>query len=1171
MYLNGVEINGFKSFGDRKYIEFDRGITSIVGPNGSGKSNILDAVIWVLGELSYKNIRAKESQDVIYSGKKNINRAEVSLHINNEDRYLPIDNDKVKITRRLSKDNESEYLINDMKVRLRDVLELFTDTGIGKSAYSIIGQGKVERIINSNPKELRSIIEEAAGIKKIQLKRTDGIKNLKDVEDKLSKVELVLNEVRENRNNIEKQAVITRKYLNLKNDRDVLNKSINLTELKHFENLIEEYKIKLEKAKQNLHNFTADFEAKESRINEIENEKFSLSEEISKLNSDNSILKSIIDDEQLEKVKLTEELKHDVTEKGRLEEEISQDNRKIDEKNDEIEKNVIEENKLRETIDRIKKDKEEYEIKLNQLTDERDILNNEVNVKIDLIKEKEIEKIRLIADVETAIKKKKASLSEIMELKKELDILNENSKANSEEELFFLTKKNNKEEVLKNVSNNLEKVENLISDISVDINKLSTQISTCEYDKKITFSKLEALEKTQENNEGFYESVKKVLNSGIKGINGALISLIKFDSKFIKIFETSAVGNLQDIVVDNSETAKEAIEFLKNNKYGRASFIPLDNIKANKKYFDVKRDKVYGILSDLLSYEKKYKNAIDFAFGNILVVEDIDTAIAINKENIFAGNIVTLSGDTINKTGRMTGGEYSKSNIGQIISRKKEIEEYKDKYSNIEKDLQKLTKERDEKISKLENLEDEVDKLSDKEEELNKELKAINESYEEVKSKAKKLINEISKLKIDIEDEERYYNNYEEKISQSESEETKLNKYIDSINNDIKEEKSKIEIIDEKILKLNEKFSDIRVQFLNSEDKIKNISDNRIKIKNDISEITSLLSSKKEKLEAIHLRIENNSERNSFLEESIKNKLEQYRSENKDIEALAEKEKELLEEERTLLKDKSNIETYMLRAKDEVEKNISTLKKFDEDILSIREELEKLEHIEADIFDTSKLKSNKEKYRRLSIEVDNFGNVNLLAIDEFNRLNEKYEFMCKERDDIVISRKSLLNLIEELDIQILDEFNKAYNVINENFNKMCSETIDNTEGRLELINMDSLENAGIEIIVKFKNKKRQTLSLLSGGEKSMVAVSFIMAIFMYKPSPFTFLDEIEAALDKKNIVKLINKLKEFTDKSQFIMITHNDQTMYESDRIIGISMDKNIGISQVQYLNFNDR
>ena len=1166
MYLKAVEINGFKSFGEKVYIDFNRGITSIVGPNGSGKSNILDAVLWVLGEQSYKNIRAKESQDVIFSGgkeKKATTKAEVSLIIDNSDRYLDFDNDIVKITRRIHITGENEYLINDSKSRLKEIGNLFLDTGIGKTAYSVIGQGKVERIINSSPKEIKNIIEEAAGIKKLQANRLEAQKNLGNIEVNLDKVEFILNETRENKNKIEKQAELAQKYIDLKDEKSSLAKGIYITELEQKEkNLVENEDIKV-KSEEECSILQEKFDKTLNRLTTIDLEKEEVKKQKILIDSRNKELKDVISTKETEQAVTRERLDNFKKDKLLKEEYSLHLENKIEKKLEEINILIAKKEELSKNILEMEAANKEFERKINELEAIKVEKTDLIESRNKKIRDLELEKQLSSNEIENNERKLKSSLDEVEILKKELDEITKKEIANNEEKDLLNSQIKAKQEELTKTEERNEFLVNQLSEISKTINKLSQDIREYEYQEKTSSGKLEALIRMEESNEGFFKSVKEVLNSGISGIDGVLISLIKFDDKLAKAIEAAVSGNLQDIIVEDKEVAKKCIAFLTERKLGRASFLALDTIKVSRREFKGNMPGVLGLAADLVSAEDKYKKVVDFVFGGLLIVENIDVATDILNKNLFAGNIVTVNGELVSSRGRITGGENQKSSINQIFERKKEIKVLEEKVSNLKSKIVEESKRREDLSIKLENYENEIDKIDSLEDSIRKKMELLKKDFENLSEKSERISKELRNIKFNIDDAEKYKTSYQDRINSSVSNIEEIEKHINSLRKDLEADELTLKETLANIDELNKQFSDTRIIFLNNKNSIEQYERDIISKENENSD----LKEEKEKNSNVVMELSQNIEELEKNEEQLQKEIEEhikiYNSENRDIEVLNERENNLSNEERELSKDKSKLETDLLHSNDRLEKITEVIEKIKTDIENINEKLTELTDVTAKAVEVEKLKSSKDYLRSLENKINNFGDVNLLAINEFKELKEKYDYLARERDDVVKSRKQVMDLIQEIDERIHEDFHTTYENINENFNKMCEETIRNTEGRLNIINPEDFDNCGIEIFVKFKNKKKQPLSLLSGGEKSMVAIAFIMAIFMYKPSPFTFLDEIEAALDEKNTKNLLGKLRDFTDKSQFILITHNKETMKESDSIFGVTMNKEIGISKI--------
>lgn len=1166
MYLKGVEIYGFKSFGERIKIDFEGGITSIVGPNGSGKSNILDAILWVLGEQSYKNIRAKESKDVIFSGgdkKKPANSAEVSLYIDNRDKFFPINEDTAKITRKLYLNGENEYLVNDRRVRLKDINDMFMDTGVGKSAYSVIGQGKVERIISSSKKEVKEIIEEAAGVKKFQQRKNESEKKLENVSNEVEKIELVLNETGENRAKIKKQAERAMAFLELKNERDSINKGLTVYDLEKNREFLERTNEKITGMIEGLSNLEKNKRENKGELLKISTERANLKIFIESTLDKNEELKTLINNFEREKARLAERqeaYKRDIADKK---ERLTLSKEKSVRAEEYLKKLAEEKEKIQTDIKSGETDFSKYENEIEKRDKEKAEIERDIEVKKRQVLDFEVEKLQLLNDIESSSRRVKGSNSKISSLKEEIAEVEERIKSNKE--LLETAEKNKteKERKLEETEERQQICEKQISEISINTNKISEILRRDENEENRNRVKYDSLVRFEENNDGFFKGVKEILNCGLKGVNGALISLISIPEYLEKAVESAIPGNLQDIVVDDSNVAKKCIEILKERKVGRASFLALDTIKTfSRKEFPV-YDGIIGRASELISFNKRYQKVIDMILGNLMIVKDIDTAVSITKKNLYSGNIVTLGGELISGSGRITGGESKNSAITQMFERRKEMKRLETLLGELTKRITENRELLDGYSKKLENLENEIYQIDVQEESLRKNIKLYTEEYESLKQKDEKLNKNRNMFIQEKEEEEQYAREYEKRIANSNLGKENIEKVTKELKEKIDSDTLVLQNLNGEIKNLNDEFADIKIKFLNSKDRLVQLESEREKSISEKDEIEKEISFIENNVERLEKEIEKSGELLKETEESREKKQAEYERENRELQISKEKEALLEIKEKELTGIIRDFETQEYRESEKLKSEREKVIQFGEKILALEDTLSQLDSIEAKEVAELNYREMSDRARNLTNKLKDFETVNLLAVEEFKELDKKYEFIKAQKDDLEKSRQSLLEIIDEISKAIEERFHDAYENINKNFNLMCMETIDNSEGNLVLSNEDSYENCGVEIYVKFKNKKRQSLTLLSGGEKSMVAIAFIMAIFMYKPSPFTFLDEIEAALDEKNTKKLIGKLKEFTDKSQFIMITHNKETMKSSDTLFGVTMNKKIGISKI--------
>ncbi|MGL4254257.1 MAG: chromosome segregation protein SMC [Fusobacteriaceae bacterium] len=1170
MHLKAVEIYGFKSFGERIYIEFDRGLTSIVGPNGSGKSNIMDAVLWVLGEQSYKNIRAKDSSDVIFSGNgKNSNYAEVSLIIDNSDGYFSGENSEVKITRKILKNGDNEYYINGSRSRLKDINSMFLDTGIGKSAYSVIGQGKVERIISSSNREIKGIIEEAAGIKKFQIRKQESLKNLKSLNDELEKIELVVKQVEDSKNTLEKQCKKAKEFLGIKEEKEKLQKAILSYDYNEKKERFEKLTCEEIKTVELIDKLEKSLEKNSQEFSENEYEREILVEKIEGNLTKNSELKEKIEIGEREKARAGERIesfKREQEEKeryiGKIQEKIKSHENVVSHLSQELEK-------YKTKLQELSSSNNKYSHEIELLEKEKRNREIEVESKKRKIMELEVERLKVVNDIENSERRAKTTRIKLQTLNEDMSAQKVKVQENSQSVKEYLEKVAESEKKVEEIFQRTTFLENKISETSMEINRLSEKTRENDYEEKRSSIKLQNIIRLEESNEGLYKGVKEVLNEKIPGVLGIVANVMNIPEGLEKAIEAAIPGNLQDIVTDSSITAKKCIELLKMKKAGRASFLALDTIKVyeQKKEF-VKKEGVLGIGSQLITAEPQYKKIVDFLLGNLLIVDSVDRGLEILKKNQHSGNVVTVSGELLSARGRITGGENQNSPLSQMLERKREKQNLISLLENLREKQKEINLQQEKSKKYLEKLEGEIFHIDALEEENRKNLKGLKDELEDYQLKLEKNQRELQILESDYHEESSYIEEFQKRITQSRDSKENTDQIISKMKDEVgNQEKENIDT-QEKIRVKKEEYSDIRILYLNNENRIEQLKDEVEKIVKEKLEFIRELTQEEDKRTQIILNIKKCNEKIVDIEIEIKNFTEIYERENSEINGMKLRINELSQWERKLIEERKELESNYLKNKDKHSKEIEMTERLKNELETITQELELLVNTESLEILKEEYEKIKSTFKNLEFKLKNFETVNLLAIDEFELLNKKYLDLTSQYKDMNESRKKLLSMLDEISGEIERKFREAYGEISTNFNNMCRDVLQNSEGKLLLTEGETIEDSGIDIVVRFKNKKQQSLSLFSGGEKSMVAIAFIMAIFMYKPSPFTFLDEIEAALDDKNTRKLINKLKEFTDRSQFILITHNKETMKESDTIFGVTMNKEIGISKIVPVKF---
>lgn len=1144
MYLKGLELNGFKSFSSKVYLDFTKGITAIVGPNGSGKSNILDAILWVLGEQSYKSIRAKESQDVIFSGGKNIkarSTASVSLYIDNSDRYLEKDVDEIIIKRSITRDGTNTYSINDERVRLKDISSLLMDTGIGKQAYSVIGQGKVEKIISSSSLELKEIIDEAAGIKKAKTEKAQAIKRLEFVENEIEKIELVENELKNRVEQLSEQSKKAYVYNNYTKNLNVLKYQIygfyNTFFEKENENLekdlckLFENKYDLEKEsedlKTNIDNIQENIKEDENKISDF----FEFEKETNKKLQE-------LKDKKLDLTLKKEQFNIDVKNKNEQHEKLNLllEKLKVDILNIESEEKVLND-KLEESENKSKKLEENIEkinVEKQNIKDRTTFLNES-------IKDLELEKFKAenkLSDLSQRIKvaknrnitvneEKSQALEKLENLKKEFNFENISEKEIED----FEALKSEEEKLIKNRREKQENLENL----SI---------------------KIRALKNSLENSEAMSSTIKYLNKVALndKDYIGPFVNQINVDSKYHLAISTIARVSLNDIIVKDLKTAKKYVNILKEKKIGTCSFLPVNDLYYKK--LDKKNMGSYVYARDCVkntSGLKEVDRIIEYVFSNTVITETVDEAVELAKN--YKERIVSLTGDVISPSGRLTGG-YVNTKIDEtlkvkenLLNLEKEYKKHKEEYEKHDKNLSELNL----KISNMQNkINEEKQKLQ--EFETNKNL----------------YLREISTYDFEINDNNEFIAQSEKQIEESKEIIKNCNLEIIKDSDELKDLKVKLDLLSENnedILELsklnvekavlNEKRSNVLKEKMQ-----KNSEKEQYDKEN--SELLDFLNNKDKIYENIKLDIENFDKNIDKIDLENKESKEKIEFLYKNISKLNEQKEKLVKQKNDKDLENLNMLNIYENKKQVYMQNLNELEKYGQKLEEVLEfEAEILTDINYEkIEDISKAKILEKKMAVVEKSRSNLGPVNLSSIEEFESEDKRYRKLLNDKFDLLRSKDGINDLLKDIDEQIIIKFDLAIKEISNNFEYMCRELLNGAKGKVLIQDPDDLINTGIELSVKYKNKPEQSLSLLSGGEKSMLAVSFIMAIFMYKPSPFTFFDEVEAALDENNTKKLIELLSRF-DNSQFILITHNKETMKGADRLYGVTMNKEVGQSLI--------
>ena len=1182
MYLKRIEIHGFKSFANKIVLDFHEGITGIVGPNGSGKSNVADAVRWVLGEQSAKQLRGGNMQDVIFAGtqiRKPQGFAYVAITLDNSDHSLDISYEEITVSRRIYRSGESEYMINGSACRLKDISELFFDTGIGKDGYSIIGQGQVEKILSGKAEDRRELFDEAAGITKYKRRKLLAEKKLENERENLIRVKDILSELSRQVGPLEEQSKTARKYLDLREELKYhdINIFVNETDKLRQESVktSEQEVIALE----DLERLNKDLEALNKRYEELDGA-------VQKLDEDIDSVKSHINDTNLEisdyegKVALyTEQINYNQQNERNIELRLHDMSLDIEKKNNEI-------IKYRDDIESLNKKLEQQNALIEKFEDEiiskntfisdveKDISNNKSEILKSLNEKSSL--LTRNQKYETLIEQIRIRKSEAAQ--KIIDIKTSESKIRSEfdserQKLFKLREeeKRNKEK--------LDEILKQIREKSLEINEKNNNLSRLQKENQHYSAKLESLKNIAEKYEGYGTSVKRIMENNSfsqKGVHGVVAEIIKTEKKYEIAIETALGGRIQNIVTDTEETAKDLIEYLKKNKFGRATFVPLSAVRESKDLKDIpilKEDGVLGTASKLVSADAMYSSLVSNLLGRIIVVSDIDKAVIIAKKYRYEYRLVTLEGDLFNTGGSISGGAYK--NASNLLGRKRELEE----------------------------LESSIEKIHREEETLSLELESQNNIYEKLKKSRNELNNILHEMQVEVSALSVSVDAYEKKLKDNNAlrlefieERAKLEEEEKILSNEklgLIKELENIQNIHKKIeIDVSEAESGIQGYRLERDDILRKLSDTRL----SISGISHSISFNNENIDRLKLEIQK-------LEED-KVVLFKEKEENKDlllqrkddissskikidelrVQVAALKEEELkysdlkseqLKKQKEAFSQKDELsrsisglekETYRLSTqKEKIEERLAQLsnymwQEYELTLSTAKELFEKVESSGLPLSDVQKIIIDIKK------QIKELGDINVHSIEEYREVSDRYELMKTQYEDIISAEASLVEIIENLDELMRKQFAEKFVEINEQFNKVFVELFGGGAGILKLEEDVDLLEAGISIISQPPGKKLQNMMQLSGGEKALTAISLLFAIQNLKPSPFALLDEIEAALDDSNVDRFANYLHKLSNRTQFIVITHRRGTMVSADRLYGITMQEK-GISTLVSVN----
>jgi len=1173
LYLKRIELHGFKSFANRVELEFQPGINVIVGPNGTGKSNIIDAIRWVLGEQSIKNLRGYKLEDVIFAGshlKKPMGMAEVALTLDNSDRLIPLDYSEISFIRRTFRSGESEFFLNKTPCRLKDIQEILLDSGVGKAGYSVISQGQIDEILTCRPEERRIIFEEAAGISKHKFRKQEAEKKLEETVDNISRIDDVITELLNQLEPLALQKDVALKYKELssiykKFDINLLlserenrqNKLIHiideleknqtsLTELhsliKFTKQKITEYKSKQNEIEATYEKAQSDFYCVDSQLKDLKKDLEMATAEKIRLESANSDFESCIDKHKkdLEAAKQSLKLKADI-----LEEKIK----------------VI--NQLQLTIE----EKEQKLISLNnEIKEKQSVIENAQNEVIDFLNHVS-EKKNTISKLDTS----KANLQKrLNQIEKEVMQIAEANKATLKE----ISDINEEIGSLKSSCNKLEldtrELVNLKNQIAAELDKNEKNEMQKQQELTVIASRLRTLKEIDENYEGYQHGVKNLLIALKKnqyfdaGIYGSVADLISVEQNYEIAIETALGSAMQNIICENEENAKKAIDFLKRNNFGRVTFLPLSTVKPRliekneEKYLSIKG--CIGSALELITFDKKYFAPLAYLLGRVLVSTSLEDAVNIAKQSNFAFKVVTVQGEVISPGGSITGGSQRRSNF--LLSRKRQINDCQNQIKELDVELrrlkqhnQKLRDEIKEKQKLIENNTSNLYSTKSELEVLKKQLQEKQNLLTERRQREEQLNEEKQQIQEEICEIIEQITLLESDIGQIDTQHTSTQNLVKSLQEEIDKIKEDKEKMSEEITQIKIKLASYKQEQVAITQNMQSIEEN---IRYNIDEIKRYQEKITQNKETIAL---------------IQKKLSDYEINIKDLIYVKKQHQEMLEssrEQRDMLKynlDKAQEELNKLeKQRHQVETTLHNLHiqeaTINIEINQIDNQLyerysltfEEALKFKVDSYDD--IDGIKKQLASLKAQMESLGPVNMKAIEDYDNLKSRYDFLVSQRDDLINAKANLDSIIEDvtgaMEKMLLDTISK----INEEFNKIFSELFEGGRAELIIESDGSILDCGIEVRAQPPGKKLQSISLLSGGERALTAIALLFAILNTKATPFCVLDEIEAALDDVNITRFTKYLKKVSKHTQFILITHRKPTMEIADALYGISMEE---------------
>ncbi len=1175
MNFKQLEMVGFKSFADPIKLTFSDGITAIVGPNGCGKSNVADAIRWVLGEQSSKMLRGSVMQDVIFKGtekRKSLSFCEVSLCFDNTNRIFKVDYDEIVLTRKLYRSGDSEYLINRTPCRLKDIIDLLHDSGIGKSGYSIIGQGKVEEIINSKPEDRRAIFEEAAGISKFKFKKVEAERKLARTQDNLTRINDIISEIDKQLAPLKRQSETAKIYLDLKEKLKVLEINAYIYQYDYASENKAIIQQKIDAIVEEMNLRQNDLNATISDYNDTFNEINSLDENIA--STRDKILELTVNiEKQTGETNLILERKRNVeAEVERLSAQLSKAETKKAELNENAYKTQLAIDNKKERLYTLKHNASELEDKYSNVFNELE--SGEMATKeaqkrlfasIEKIGDTKAQISALQVERATYAKEIEEVSSDAEELKTQQSAKQNEYNLHEREMQNLYNDKGNLKLDLDNLTNKQLAKLNEIKYTENEINELTSNIISLNNRKKLLLD-------MQKEYEGFNGSVKRLLtdaeqNRDLKNkIVGVLANLITVPATYQTAIEMALGSAVQNIVTRTDDDAKQLINYLKQMEYGRVTFLPINSVKP--RYFDrqnarfLSENGCFGLASDLITYDKNISNIVSSLLGTTAIVNNINNAVTLAKQSGYSFRIVTLEGDIINPQGSITGGS-KKSQFTNLLSRDNNIK-------LAEEQIAKLEQQKSEKSLLLNSLVNENNSLLQQLASLTAKLRDVEINYatisEVVKNENAVLVEMESrqnKLASDLAKSKQMIISIDAQLSKlSLDPDMKLTELSMGENSQFDDLKNKKEQYITELTAIKVEIASIESELVSLGQEKERLDAELNAVEEEIGVVSPSLEKNKQQLAIMNISVTHSQasiQANEIMEELDKAK--------KSLETLSSSKTELQSKLRLLEEQRMNLSAEVNRLQDKKYQQDLNLTKVDTDIEAMQERV----WTEYEVTYATAVEYKQEMFNikealpeisRLKKEINKLGHVNVNAIEDYKLLLERHGSMYEQAQDLIKAEDDLKQIIKELSAEMKERFETEFNKINDNFGRVFQTLFGGGKARLELVESDDVLEAGVDIIAEPPGKKLSNITLLSGGEKALTAIAILFAILQLKPMPFCLLDEIEAALDEANVGRFAKYLKNYSQDTQFIVITHKKPTMEHADVLYGVTMEEK-GVSKI--------